>query len=81
MVSMEQKPQGSDPLLVAYPYGVAGGNTTGNGLMAAMPPIAGNSVLMHTTPKPSASLISVLTDDTQLPEARQLLEALGGKIL
>jgi hypothetical protein len=49
--------------------------------MAAMPPIAGNSILLHTPPKPGSSLISVLTDDTQLPEARGLLEALGGKIL
>jgi hypothetical protein len=81
MVSMEQKPQVQNPLLVAYPYGAAGGNTTGNGLMAAMPPIAGNSVMLHTTPKPQSALLSVLTDDTQLPEARQLLEALGGKIL
>jgi hypothetical protein len=81
MVSMEQKPQDRGPLLVAYPYGAPGGNTTGNGLMAAMPPIAGNSILLHTPPKPMESLISVLTDDTQLPEARGLLEALGGKIL
>lgn len=74
-------PEKNTPLLVAHPYGTAGGNAGGNSLMAALPPMAGNSILMHAPPKQSAGLISVLTDDTQAPECRRLLTALGGRIL
>lgn len=65
------------PVLVAYPFGAAGGNSSGNNLMAGLPPLAGNGV-MTSEKKP---LISVLTDDTQTADARNLLEALGGRIL
>ena len=64
-------------LLVAYPFGLAGGNTFGNNLMAGLPPMAGNGV-MTSSKKP---LISVLTDDTQTADARKLLESLGGRSL
>ena len=83
MVSSKQKPLDipADPLLVAYPYGSAGGSTAGNSLMGALPPLSGNGVMLHT-PKPQDSpVLSVLTDDTGLYDARQLLTALGGKIL
>ena len=83
MVSSRQKPLDipADPLLVAYPYGMTGGSTAGNSLMGALPPLAGNGVMLHT-PKPQDSpILSVLTDDTGLYDARQLLTALGGKIL
>ena len=82
MVSTRQKPQDipADPLLVAYPYGITGGNQAGNQLMGALTPLAGNGVLLHTPGPKESSILSVLTDDTQAHEARQLLEALGGKI-
>lgn len=70
-----------DPLLVAYPYGAPGGNTTGNSLMAALPPLAGNGIMLHVPEKGEKHLISVLTDDTQAMEAKQLLTALGGRVL
>ena len=66
-----------DRLLVAYPYGAAGGNTIGNSLMGALPPMAENSVAAPSE-KP---LVSVLTDDTQAADAKSLLESLGGRIL
>lgn len=68
-----------DPLLVAYPFGAPGGNSSGNSLMGAMPPLAGNGVLLHCPPKPESHLVSVLTDDVGAPEARRLLQAYGGK--
>lgn len=84
MVSAQKKasePIPADPLLVAAPFGAAGGNNMGNSLMAALPPLAGNGVILHT-PKPcDTAIVSVLTDDTQAREARRLLEALGGHIL
>lgn len=70
-----------DPLLVAYPYGTAGGNTAGNSLMAALPPMAGNSLMLHTPVPRKSTLLSVLTDDTEAAECRQLLTALGGRLL
>lgn len=76
-----KKAPASDPLLVAYPFGTAGGNTAGNSLMASLPPMAGNSILLHVPEKAEKPLISVLTDDTQAPECRNLMTALGGKIL
>lgn len=81
MVSTGKKPQspGSDPLLVAYPFGAVGGNTSGNNLMGALPPLAGNGVLLHRPPKPEKHLLSVLTDDVGAPEARRLLTAYGGR--
>ena len=33
-----------DKLLVAYPYGAAGGNGVGNNLMGGLPPMAGNGI-------------------------------------
>ena len=83
MVSSKQKPLDipADPLLVAYPYGMTGGNSAGNRLMGALPPISGNGVMLHT-PKPQDSpVLSVLTDDTGVRDARQLLTALGGQII
>lgn len=70
-----------DPLLVAYPYGTAGGSTPGNSLMAALPPMAGNGILLHVPEKSGRPLLSVLTDDTRASEARLLVEALGGRII
>lgn len=70
-----------DPLLVAYPNGAFGGNSSGNSLMAALPPMAGNGILLHTPAPKEQSMISVLTDDTQVSDARLLLESLGGQIL
>ncbi len=83
MVSSKQKPLDipADPLLVAYPYGMTGGNSAGNSLMGALPPMSGNGVMLHT-PKPQDSpVLSVLTDDTGVRDARQLLTALGGQII
>ena len=83
MVSSRQRPLDipADPLLVAYPYGMAGGNSAGNSLMGDLPPLSGNGVMLHT-PKPQDSpVLSVLTDDTGVRDARQLLTALGGEIL
>lgn len=68
-------------LLVAYPYGTTGGNTFGNGLMGAMPPIAENGLVTGAKPEQEKTVLSVLTDDTQTRDARLLLESLGGKIL
>ena len=68
-------------LLVAYPYGTAGGNTFGNGLMGAMPPMAENGVLTGAGRSQEETVLSVLTDDTQTRDAKLLLESLGGKIL
>ncbi len=68
-------------LLVAYPYGSTGGNTFGNNLMGALPPIAENGTILGTTPKEHRPVISVLTDDTQTADAKVLLTALGGRIL
>lgn len=70
-----------DSLLVAYPYGAPGGNTAGNSLMGALPPLSGNAVMLHVPEKPKKHLVSVLTDDTQAKEARQLLTALGGRAI
>ena len=85
MVSLGKKPVSrypvEDPLLVAYPYGYPGGNSSGNNLMASMPPMSGNGVLLHTPETGSRNILSVLTDDTEAREARQLLTALGGRIL
>ena len=84
MVSAQKKlpePIPADPLLVAYPYGAAGGNNMGNSLMGALSPLAGNGVMLHTPKPQDASIVSVLTDDTQAREARRLMEALGGHIL
>lgn len=66
----------SGNLLVAYPYGAPGGNSAGNQLMGALPPMAGNGVTIQ-----ECSLVSVLTDDTQAVDCRRLMEALGGRIL
>ena len=80
IVSSGSHPQGpllGDKLLVAYPYGAAGGNGVGNNLMGGLPPMAGNGI----TVQGGKSLVSVLTDDTRSRDARDLLEALGGKIL
>lgn len=76
-----KKRPAEDPLLVAYPYGTAGGSTSGNSLMAALPPMAGNSILLHVPEKTGRPLLSVLTDDTQASDARTLVEALGGRII
>ncbi len=69
----------TDPLLVAYPHGAFGGSTSGNSLMAALPPLAGNGVMLHQ--KPKKPVLSVLTDDTQVSDAKLLLESLGGRII
>ena len=71
----------ADPLLVAYPYGASGGNSAGNSLMGALPPLAGNGVLLHTPEPQRPAFLSVLTDDTQVQDARQLLQSMGGQIL
>lgn len=71
----------ADPLLVAYPYGASGGNSAGNSLMGALPPLAGNGVLLHTPEPQRPAILSVLTDDTQVQDARQLLQSMGGQIL
>lgn len=76
-----KKRPAADPLLVAYPYGTPGGSTAGNSLMASLPPMAGNSILLHVPEKTGRPLLSVLTDDTRVSEARSLVEALGGRIL
>ena len=83
MVSFREQPRDipTDPLLVAYPYGASGGNSAGNGLMGAMPPLAGNGVLLHTPEPQRPAILSVLTDDTQVQDARQLLQSMGGQIL
>ena len=52
------------------------GNTIGNSLMGALPPMAENGVTA-----PEGTLVSVLTDDTQAVDCRRLVEALGGRIL
>ena len=72
-----QRYPGAGTLLVAYPYGAPGGNTFGNSIMGALPPMAENGVVAG----PKKPVISVLTDDTQTADARILLESLGGKIL
>lgn len=77
----EKKSIPTDPLLVAYPYGTLGGNTSGNSLMAALPPMAGNGVMLHTPSRQEKPILSVLTDDTQVSDAKLLLESLGGRIL
>ena len=63
-------------LLVVHPFGAPGGNTIGNSLMCALPPMAENGVTA-----PEGTLVSVLTDDTQAVDCRRLVEALGGRIL
>lgn len=63
-------------VLVAHPYGTAGGNSPDNRMMAALPLMAENGVLTG-----GESLVSVLTDDTQTDGARAILESLGGRIL
>ena len=68
---------GAGTLLVAYPFGAPGGNTFGNSIMGALPPMAENGLISG----PKKPVISVLTDDTQTADARILLESLGGKIL
>lgn len=81
MVSTRQTPQvpAYDSLLVAYPFGAPGGNSSGNNLMGALPPLAGNGVLLHRPAAPQKHLLSVLTDDVGAPEARRILTAFGGK--
>ena len=64
-------------LLVAHPFGTAGGNTFGNSLMGALPPLAENGV---AAPQ-SQAMVSVLTDDTQAADCRRLMEALGARIV
>ena len=76
IVSVSGKKTLGDHLLVAYPYGAAGGNSGGNNLMGGLPPLAGNGITV-----PGAPLVSVLTDDTRSAEARSLLESLGGRVL
>lgn len=71
----------SDSLLVAYPYGQVGGNSSGNHLMGAMPAMAGNGILLHTRNSQSPTLVSVLTDDTCANDAKLLLQGLGGHII
>lgn len=71
----------SGTLLVAYPYGNPGGNTFGNNLMGALPPIAENGTILGPTPKERRPVISVLTDDTQTADAKILLTSLGGHII
>ena len=66
-----------DNLLVAHPFGTMGGNTFGNSLMGALPPLAENGV---AAPR-RHPLLSVLTDDTQTSDCKRLLEALGGRII
>lgn len=70
-----------DPLVVANPYGFPGGNTPGNGILASLPIMAGNGVMVHTSAGAQPSLVSVLTDDTQAADVRELMKALGAKIL
>ena len=73
MVSSKQKPLDipADPLLVAYPYGMTGGNSAGNSLMGALPPLSGNGVMLHT-PKPQDSpVLSVLTDEIGRASCRE----------
>ena len=83
MVSFREQPRDipADPLLVAYPYGASGGNSAGNSLMGALPPMSGNGVMLHTPKPQDSSVLSVLTDDTGGRDARQLLTALGGQII
>lgn len=71
----------ADPLLIAHPYGFPGGNTSGNGILASLPIMAGNGVMVHTSGGTNPSLVSVLTDDTQARDVRELMKALGAKIL
>ena len=66
-----------DKLLVAYPYGATGGNTIGNSILGAMPPLAENGVSAPS----GGALVSVLTDDTQSDDAARLMESLGGRVL
>lgn len=70
-------PLSEDKLLVAYPYGAAGGNSPGNGVLGGLPSMAGNSIMVPD----HGPVVSVLTDDTQAASARSYLEALGGRIL
>lgn len=49
--------------------------------MAALPPMAGNSVLLHVPEEKAAPLVSVLTDDTQVGEVRRLMKDLGGTFI
>ena len=70
-----------DSLLVAYPFGAPGGNSAGNNLMASLPPLSGNGVMLHVPEQKEKPLLSVLTDDTQAQEAKRLLTALGGRVL
>lgn len=83
MVSTRKQPQAPsyDPLLVAYPFGAVGGNSAGNNLLGALPPLAGNGVLLHRPGQPEKHLVSVLTDDVGAPEARRLLTAYGGRAI
>lgn len=81
MVSKQRTSTSEDPIVVAHPYGTAGGNTPGNGILAALPIMAGNGVLVHTPTRQTSQVISVLTDDTQAGDVRRLMEALGAKIL
>ena len=59
-----------------YPYGATGGNTFGNSLLGALPPMAANGITLG-----NPSTISVLTDDTRSAQARSLMESLGGRII
>lgn len=83
LVSSRERPQAPayDSLLVAYPFGAPGGNSSGNNLMGALPPLAGNGVLLHQPEVPKGHLLSVLTDDVGAPEARRILTAFGGKAI
>ena len=65
-----------DRLLVAYPFGATGGNTIGNSILGAMPPMAENGISAPS----GGCLVSVLTDDTQSADAARLMESLGGRV-
>ena len=80
IVSSDRRPAApliGDKLLVAYPFGATGGNTIGNSILGAMPPMAVNSISAPS----GGALVSVLTDDTQSSDAVRLMESLGGRIL
>lgn len=76
--SRPQRLRPTGDLLVAHPYGTAGGNTLGNGLMGSLPPMSENGLMVK---HPEKTLLSVLTDDTGAAEARRLITAFGGSIL
>lgn len=83
MVSSKQKPLDipADPLLVAYPYGMAGGNSAGNRLMGALPPMSGNGVMLLPQSPRFTRFVRAHRRYGGCRDARQLLTALGGEIL